>query len=147
NLNSLVGAVTLDGQAGTDTVNVYDQANANGDTYTISYFQLTRAFFGGLNYAGGEEGMTLCGETGNNTININSTNFFSPVTVNAGAGNDTINVGTGFEFPVGAVTVNGQRGTDKVNVNDQTGDDSHTYTVTGTTLDREDAPGLTFVGI
>ncbi len=131
NLNSLKGAVTVNGQDGTDTVYVNDQANASGDTYTISYLSLARPFFGGLSYGFTNEGLVLNAESGNNTINIRSSHSDTPLTVNAGAGNDTINVGGGDLFPLaGAVRVNGQGGTDTVNVNDQLSFSSDTYTVT-----------------
>src|SRR5262249_16482532 len=69
--------------------------------------------------------------------NINSTAAGVPVTVNAGAGNDTINVGSGsLDMLQGAVNVNGQVGTDTVNVNDQGPAFSDTYTITNTTGSR-----------
>src|SRR5262249_8649215 len=119
NLDLLPGALILNGQAGTDKVNVNDAGPAFSDSNTVAYAQLARPFFGGLS-KGTVEGMMLNAESGNNTININSTAAGVPVTVNAGAGNDTINVGSGsLDMLQGAVNVNGQAGTDTVNVNDQ----------------------------
>ena len=147
NLDNLPGAVTVNGQGGIDTVNVNDQTASFSDTYTITSTTLSRIIFGGLTYSG-IEGLTLNAETGDNTININSTAFGVPVTVNAGLGNDTINVGNGnLDNLPGAVTVNGQGGVDKVNVNDDKASFSDTYTITSTTLSRIIFGGLTYSGI
>ncbi len=147
NLNNLHGAVTVNGQAGTDTVNVNDQLAGLSDTYTITSTALKRPVFGGLTY-GTIEGLTLYAETGNNTININSTAAGVPLTVNAGPGNDTVNVGNGnLDSLKGAVTVNGQAGTDKVNVNDQAKASGDAYTITFTALKRPFFGGLTYATI
>ena len=147
NLDFLPVPVTVDGGPGTDHVIVNDQTAPFSDTYTITSTTLSRIIFGGLTYSG-IEGLTLNAETGDNTININSTAFGVPVTVNAGLGNDTINVGNGnLDNLPGAVTVNGQGGVDTVNVNDQTAPFSDTYTITSTTLSRIIFGGLSYSGI
>jgi hypothetical protein len=89
NLDNLPGAVTVNGAGGTTAVNVNDQSAPFSDTYTITSSSLTRPFFGGLTY-GGVTGLTLNAETGNNTVNVNSTAAGTPVTVNGGGGTNTL---------------------------------------------------------
>src|SRR5262249_7376448 len=114
NLDLLPFPTSVDGQGGGDTVIVNDQANPFGDTYYIQSTTLTRDYFGGLTYAG-IAGLTLTAEAGSNTVSIYRTAAGTPVTVNAGAGNDTVNIGFGnLDTLPGAVTVNGQAGTDTV---------------------------------
>ena len=131
---------------------VNDQAVAFGDTYTVTATTLTRTVFGGLTY-GTVEGLTLNAESGNNTINVNGTAAVCLLTVNAGAGNDTINVGrtasslvSGISLDAchGAVSLNGQAGTDVLNINDQAAAAGHTYTLDGSTLSRDGAAAITF---
>ena len=133
-----------------------DQSGANTkDTVTVD-----------LNYLGGVS-VTLNGESFSfapnqvtqvtinsagvaDTINIRETASKVPVTVNAGPGDDTINVGIGdLKLLQGAVTVNGQgvSDTDKVVVNDQVSTLSGAYTLTSSTLSRTNFAGLTCTGI
>src|SRR5262249_55410909 len=73
-----------------------------------------------------------------------------PLTVNTGAGNDIINVGStsntinGIQ---GALTVNGQADTDTLIINDQGSLLPNVYTQTATTLTRSAAATITFSGI
>ena len=152
NLDFLPYAVSVDGQGGTDKLNVNDQTAPYSDAYTITGTSVGRTFFGGLTY-GGIEGLTLNAEAGNNTINVNGTAWGVPVTVNAGAGNDTVNVGNGnLDLLPGAVSVNGQAGTDMVYANDQAVAYNDAYMITGTSvdrtpfLDRGTSVGRTFFG-
>src|SRR5262249_5481485 len=127
-------AVTVNGQAGTDKDNVNDRG---GDFFadpslTTSCF-LDAALFSGLKYVT-NEGHTHNAGPASARVKFVSPSWGVPLTVNAGAGNDTVNVG--FELLHGAVTVNGQAGTDTVNVNDSVLGLGDTYTVTSSTLTR-----------
>jgi hypothetical protein len=145
NLDRLPYSVNVEGDDGTDIVNVNDQLNPAANTYTITNSSLERVVFGGLIYDASVESVNLNAETGNNTVNINSTAAGVTLTVNAGAGNDTINVGNGsLDSLRGAVTVHGGPDTDLVNVNDQADPFNDTYTITGTTLTRPLFGGLTY---
>jgi hypothetical protein len=149
-LDTVQGAVAVNGQAGTDTVNLMDQTAPYDDIYTISSTAVSRQLrtggptaFGGLSY-GTIEGLTLNAETGDNLINVPSTASSTPVTVNAGAGNDVINIQPSTPFGIssldtlsGAVTVNGQGGSDTVNINDQADAfNGDSYTITSSTVQR-----------
>jgi hypothetical protein len=113
NLNSLPGALTLQGQAGTDTVTLHDSGSTVSDNYTITETALTHPTFGGLTYAG-MEGVNLNASSGANVIDARA-GFLCPVTLNAGAGTDTINVN---ETALGAVVrINASSGNDAVRVN------------------------------
>jgi hypothetical protein len=156
NLDLLPGAVAVNGGSGLDTIHVNDQTAPYNDTYTVTNTRLGRSIFGGLPGTivgltfggltyGAVEGLTLNAESGDNLVNINSTALGVPVTINAGGGNDIINVGNGnLDLLPGAVTVNGQAGTDMVNINDQSVPYSDTYTVTSSTLSRFIFGGLTY---
>src|SRR5262249_14733429 len=136
NLSNLHAAVIVDGQAGTDKVNVNDQANAPGDSYTVTSTTLTRAPFARLTYPTTER-LTLNADAAYTALSGSSNALGVPLTVNAGGGNDTINVGNGnLDNLKGAVAVNGQAGTDKVNVSDQANARGDTYTVTSSTVAR-----------
>src|SRR5439155_989363 len=84
---------------------------------------LTRTIFGGLFYAT-VESLTLNAETGDNTINVNSTAAGTVTSVNANAGNDTVALGDGVSLNGG--TVDGGAGTDTI--------DYSTFTATGLAL-------------
>jgi hypothetical protein len=148
NLDLIRSLVTVHGGNGTDVVNLLDNLAPYNDTYTITSTTVSRPFFGGLSYDT-LEALTLQGESGNNLFNITSTLAATPVFVNAGAGNDTINVGsstTSLDAIQGAVTVNGQAGTDSLNVNDQAAAAGHTYTISPTALGRDTATTLVSFG-
>src|SRR5262249_46586941 len=144
NLDNLPGAVAVNGETGTDRIVINDGVATFSDTYTITSTTVSRIFFGGLTY-GTAELLVLNAETGSNLININSTLSSTPVTVNAGAGNDTINVGNGnLDNLPGAVAVNGETGTDRIVINDGVATFSDTYTITSTTVSRILFGGLTY---
>jgi Ca2+-binding RTX toxin-like protein len=142
-LDNLAGAVTVNG-GGSDLVNLNDQSATFSDTYTITSSSVSRPFFGGLTY-GSVAGLTLNAETGNNTIDINSTPAGTAVTINDDAGSDTVNVGNGNlgNLP-GAVTVSGAGGTTAVKINDQNNRFGQSYTVTATTVDLPGFGGLSY---
>src|SRR5262249_34127046 len=116
------------------------------DTYTITNTSLTRPFFGGLTY-GTIESLTLNAENGDNTINVAATATGTPVTINAGGGNDGINLGTGLFRLFGLLapgTVNRQAGSDTLTLIDENVTVSSFYTVTSTTVTRQSFGGLTY---
>src|SRR5262249_52692032 len=152
-----------------DTLNVNDQGNTTGSTYTLTGSTVQRTPKALITYATIET-LGLNAGSGADTINVLSTLATTGYTVNAGAGNDTINVGSAPEPPansnldgtVGPLTVNGQgndatpttprsvacAGTtvtntlpvgDTLNFNDQGSATAGTYALTATTF-RRSAP-------
>ena len=62
------------------------------------------------------------GGSGGNTFTVQATPSGVPVTINAGAGDDVVNVGSAansIDNLLGALTVNGQGGNNILNINDQ----------------------------
>ena len=113
NLNSLPGAIALQGQGGTDTVTLHDSGSAVSDNYAITETSVTHTTFGGLTY-GGMEGVALNASSGANVIDARA-GFLCPVTLSAGGGTDTINVN---ETALGAVVrILASTGNDAVRVN------------------------------
>jgi hypothetical protein len=87
---------------------------------------------------------------GNDTVFVRRTDKFAPLTIQAGAGTDTINIGTTtntLDLLDGTITVKGGTGVDTLNINDQGSTTPHTYQQTLTTLDRSGAARITFLGI
>jgi hypothetical protein len=87
-LDNLPGHVTVNG-GGSSHVNVNDQAAPFSDAYTLTSSTLSRIIFGGLTYSG-LSGLTLNAETGSNTITVVSTSPSTPVTINGDGGTDTL---------------------------------------------------------
>jgi hypothetical protein len=148
NLNTVAGAVTFNGGAGSDSIVLWDNQNTGSDTYTITSTAVTRPNFGGLTYSNATS-LRLLGQAGNNTFNINSTLATTPVTIEAGTGNDH----TVLAFPTGnlnsiagAVTVNGGAGNDTVTLWDDLSATGRGYSITSTQV-TGGFGGLTYSGL
>jgi len=152
-LGSIRALVTVDGQehdaGGADLLRINDQLTdaTNGILYTITDNSVEWAVGGPVSgptaspsgpvvgYEGVEK-LVLDASPGNNMINVRGTAAGTPLTINAGAGEDVVNIGVfGPEAPppqvtvLGTVTVNGQDDVDVVNVNDQGVVTGRAYTV------------------
>jgi hypothetical protein len=168
-VDNLRGALSVDDSGGSDQLLVNDQANPYVDTgsnpgmlfslpgargYSID-MEVTAAgveqtsITAGSTFVvadnGGFESITL--NTGNRAdfIYVPSTPAEASVTVNAGGGDDTIQVG-GFRLDGihGSLTVNGGDGNDKLSVEDLAAAAAQTYTLTATTLNRSGAAPITY---
>ncbi len=144
NLDSF-GPLTINGDGGTDIVDIDDSLASFDDTYTITDSTVGRDFWNGLTYHA-IENLTLHGETGNNTYNINSAgDALSLAISDTGGGNDTFNVGAGNLDYLGSVLIDaGSGGSDQIFVKDDAETYSDTYTITSTTLARNFFAGLTY---
>jgi PKD domain len=117
--------LTINTGAGADTFTVNDTASSGASASTV------------INSGGGNDTVTIRATTG-------------LLTVNAGDGNDVVKIGSithNLNGIQGAVTVNGQAGTDTLNIDDQGSLTPHVYTQTATTLSRSGAATITFSGI
>jgi hypothetical protein len=145
---STVGLPFFDGQAGTDTVWVDDQALGGNVAYFIGITSggsgantISRSGFS-FAYGGSFEGITLTAGSGDNTITLGGdlTLPSGLLNVNAGPGNDTLDFGNGFHITNGGsiVTLDGGSGTNTLNM------DSHlsnagfneNYNITSTTVNE-----------
>src|SRR5207237_7918949 len=96
NLDYLRSAVHVRAWGSTDRINLFDDAAGYDDTYTINASGVSRYIFGGLDYANSYGNaiaqVTLHAENGGNAINVDTTLAGCNFAVNAGGGQDTINV-------------------------------------------------------
>ena len=149
-LSGLLGPLFLNGNGGAnDVININDQADAGPQTYTITSTTVARSGSGLMTY-GTVESLVLNASLGSDTINVQSTLATTPVTVNAGGGDDVINVGNAGTLSgiLGALTVNGNAGAaDVINFNDQNDAGPRIYTLTNNTLTRSGAAGMSFVTV
>jgi Ca2+-binding RTX toxin-like protein len=157
--DTLQGAVTVVGQGANDTVNINDQADAFNDTYTIGTTGSSTTVqrdFSALVTCNAVTSLVVNGgpgaKGGGITYDVNNTLFGTPVTINAGAGNDVFNVLMASPNGIfssdnlqGPLTIHGNGGTDVLNVNDQAdafnGDQ---YTITSTTVQRTAEAAITY---
>src|SRR5207248_9689963 len=92
-LGTVQGAVVASG-TGFNTVVLDDSAVSSAQTYTIESSTVARSGFAGVTYSGANS-LLIFGSQGNDTYNVNSTLYATPVTIYAGAGGSTLNVGAG----------------------------------------------------
>jgi hypothetical protein len=150
NLDYYGGPLTFDGGAGLDGITVNDSVAYFNDTYTITSTTFTREVSALLTYVNAE-GLTVNAEPGSNLFNVTSTSAATPLVINAGAGNDTLNWGNpangDLDLHAGSCTFDGQSGTDNVWVNDMATNDSDAYKVTATAFTRTGAAPVTYANI
>ena len=147
-LTGLNATLTVDGNGGgTDTLNISESGSGvadtirmdtNGGVIASAVVPFTIQFGGSAAFTGGVHLWT--GSAGD-TINLRNVYANEPVTINAGAGDDTINVSS--NAPVNSetvnslsaqLTVNGDAGNDTLNVSDASDASANVGTLTATTL-------------
>src|SRR5262249_37334469 len=125
-LNEIRGALTVNGQAGFDTLNINDQGSTVPHTYTILSTTVTRSPGGPvITYLDIESlnvrpGAHFGPSADNNVVDVLSTDANTAVEIDAGAG-AVVNAGNdkdGLDELQGPVTIAGD-GTVALNVNDQ----------------------------
>ena len=162
NLNNIQGGVTLIGGGGTNTLNVYDQANASAQTFTRGAFSVTRGGAAIIHFYDGMKYVTLSAGNGANTFDVVGTEPDTTTILNTGNGHDTVKVdgtGAGGTFTVnegtggvdvtlgatthnldslhGTVNVNGNpSGVDNLTVDDQANGSAQTFTVDSSSITR-----------
>jgi hypothetical protein len=115
NLGNIRGNITVNGGAGSDTLNVDDQSTLSGETWTMTGSSVADQASATITYFNIHQ-VNINGGSGNNTYNIQSTEFFGATNLNPGPSNDAVNVFT----TSGPLTINCD-GVDTVNVGDQNG--------------------------
>jgi hypothetical protein len=144
-LDSLLGPLTVNGQAGHGVLNLLDQGTTAAKTYTISSSSVARSGGPTIGYAS-LGSLTLGGGSGGNTFNVESTAAATTTTISAGSGTNTISLSpTAHNLAnlAGLVAIHGQGGT-ALNLNDQSTTSRQQYNIFDSRIDW--APyGSTFV--
>ncbi|QJW94920.1 beta strand repeat-containing protein [Frigoriglobus tundricola] len=143
------GAVTVNGGDGTDAVVLNDQADTVGNFYGITSTTVRRNFTTLLNYATAES-LTLSAGAGNDTAVVKSTRAGTPVTLKMGAGDDVADIESDndtLDDIQGAVTVDGQAGSDQLTMTDTGATVFNTYTITATTAARAGTATVTYANL
>ena len=120
-VSGLLGALTVDGQGGSDTLNIGDLADAVAGSGRLSSTNFTGFGTAGIGYAGFEAVNVQLGQAAD-ALNVVSTYLQTVTTIRAGPGSDTINVSSDLALLSdidGHLVVDGQTGTtDTLNVSD-----------------------------
>jgi Ca2+-binding RTX toxin-like protein len=145
-LSGIGGAVTVDGEAGNDTLQINDGASGTATTYAITD-QLVKSLtsVNAVSYAG-TENLTLTAGNQADTFDVLSTNAATKLTVNAGLGDDKFVLGNGggrLDDLKGALVLNGQSGTDTLTLHDQGSSTAQAFTMTSNSVARSGVPIVT----
>ena len=120
-LSGLSAPLTIDGQGGTDTLNISDFADAAVGSGRLTSSAFTGFGIAGIGYAGFEAVNVQLGKAAD-TLDVVSTYLQATTTIRAGPGGDTVNVSSDsglLSGIAGHLVVDGQSGTgDVLNVSD-----------------------------
>ena len=170
NLDPIEQQVTFEGGIGQDSATLNDRTNAFDDSFSVDVDLIFRGFFGGLGYSAATESVTLNlglgtgavpsggargrgpteGSDGANAVDVEGVPAGTTLSINAGGGNDTINLApTGLLLDAieGEVLVNGEGGTDALNLADQNNAFPDTWQITGTSAVRPSFGGVQYATI
>ncbi|MDB5309404.1 MAG: hypothetical protein JWO38_3606 [Gemmataceae bacterium] len=141
-LDGFLGPLNIEGDANTaagDAIVVHATGDGAGNTYTVTSNTIDRTGIATIGYTT-VESLALNTSTNADVINIQSTLATTPVTVNAGGGDDTVIVGNAGSLDgiLGGMNVVGGGGAnDQLIVDDSANPAAHAFTVTGTTVTRD----------
>jgi Ca2+-binding RTX toxin-like protein len=151
NVQGINGAVIVSSFGGGPTSLVVDDS---GDTQpqsaTLSNGALTGLAPATISYGSGVTALTVNGSQGASTYTVPSTRPGTATTVNAGAANDSFQVGgathalSGLQ---GALTLNGGPGTNTVTFTDTAQSGKESYSLSTTALTGGGMAGVTFTGL
>jgi hypothetical protein len=139
------------GGPGRDSVFLNDQNNFHANEYTVTANSVGVGFFGGVTFGTPDdfdppEVLVLNAGNGNDTINVLSTAAGTSTTINAGRGGDTINVGDAanpLDRIRGRLTVHGGGdANDALNLDDRGASNARSYFISN--FDVEVAGGAIF---
>jgi hypothetical protein len=155
-LDGILGPLTVDGQAGFDTLNINDQGEGTAHSYTITATTVVRSPGGPtITYADIESlnlhpGKLLSNGPANNVVNVLGTDAGTTVEIDA-VGGAVVNVGDPVNGTLddlkGLLSVYGEDGSVVLNVNDQGSATGQNYSVAATTVDRTDVAEITYTGV
>lgn len=120
-----------------DRLVLHDRNNADPDTYSVSTGLVQRTAMGAISY-GGLERIQIESGPGGATFDVTALNFDTQLTINAGNGNDNINIATGNLNNVAEpITINGEAGTaDTITLNDATSSANDDYIINSTLFEH-----------
>jgi Ca2+-binding RTX toxin-like protein len=123
-LDGFGSAVSVNGQAGTDAIILNDQGDTNANVYVVNTTEVRRNGSAILSYAGAES-LTLNAGSFDDEAYVQSTLATTPVALKMGDGDDVVGVGSGSTLAttslaaiLGALTVDGQAGSDSLTLYD-----------------------------
>jgi Ca2+-binding RTX toxin-like protein len=140
NLDNFGTGLSINGGGGNDTLNVDDQNSTTPAQYILDTGSLTRWYYSWpyFTYSNVRNVVVNCTNTANG-IAVWSVAAGTTVTVHAGGGDDTFNLGSfsqNLDKIQGTLVLDGGSGNNSVTVNDQGNPFSDTYTITDTSLTR-----------
>jgi hypothetical protein len=141
-LDFILSPVTVsgDGHVAGDVLNISDQGTSTaGLVYNLTNSTVQRTGTAPVTYGTIESLVLNAGsDAAGDQINVQSTAAATPVTVNAGPGDDQINIGSpgnSLDDILGVVTVNGGAGdADALNINDENNPNARLYELTSSNV-------------
>jgi hypothetical protein len=152
-LDDITSHVTYDGGADSfvDELVLRDGNNIHDDTFTVTNTTITRPFFAGVTYSNLGT-MTLGPGGGNNTINIESLDHGTPLTILSSGGNDDVQLAPtshNLDSIQAGVFVNGpsNTGIDSITFNDQSNAFGDDWSFSDSQIVRTGMPAPVFYGL
>ncbi|MDE3024064.1 MAG: calcium-binding protein, partial [Acidobacteriota bacterium] len=149
-LGGLAAPLTIDGQGGSDTLNISDFADVVAGTGRLSSTSFTGFGTAGIGYAGFEFVNVQLGKAAD-SLDVVSTYLQAVTTIRAGPGGDTVNVSSDLGLLggiAGHLVVVGQSGTgDVLNVSDAADAIGQTGALTSTDITGLGTAGITYSGL
>jgi len=139
-LDTLVGAVSVQGGVGSDALSVNDSKDTSDNTYAVGLTQVARTAGGSVavDYDAVEQ-LALAAGDGADAIGITATSTTMSVSVSAGAGDDAVTVGGGtLDNLLGTLVLDAGGGSDRLIVDDSSDTNDNIYSVTNADVARKD---------
>jgi acrosin len=157
-VQGLLGDLTIGSEFGFATpvigLNVDDSADPGGRAVTFdgtAFGSISGLARGQISYLSKVvRSITVDGGSGGNIFDVHATPAGTAVTLNTGAGSDTVSVGNTsntLDLIQGPVTINGQAGVNQLIINDAGSTKGHTYTLTSTKVKRSGAATISYGAI
>src|SRR5262249_48345767 len=138
----------INGNAVSDSLNLFDQNAPAGYTFTVTDAKVQRSGAASVAFAN-IKNLVLTTGPGNDTFNVESSKAGIPLTINEGVGTNTVHLSPTAKLLdniVGIVTVNGNSATGTLIFSDQNDPFSYTYTFTNSKVLRNGFPWVTYTG-